>query len=143
MARMQSVDAEAIKKPQERNSGSSMDAVSLTSQAAALPPTISAEEDLQQAQRRSNWRLLGLCMFFLFYLAMGATVFEAIEGPLEQTAMAKLVEQKNDFMNKYRIPGKHIKLQKLYSFTLSQTATVFTALTICRGRFGRLYDGHR
>ena len=104
---MQSVDAEAIKKPQERNSGSSMDAVSLTSQNAP-PPTISAsaEEDLRQTRRRSNWRLLGLCMFFLFYLAIGATVFEAIEGPLEQQELATLLEKKNDFMNTYHIPGK-------------------------------------
>lgn len=40
-------------------------------------------------------------MFFLFYLAFGATIFAAIEGPLEKKAVEKLLNQKKLFIEKY------------------------------------------
>ncbi len=40
-------------------------------------------------------------MFFLFYLALGASVFKAIEGPLEKEEINSLLEQKKRFLTKH------------------------------------------
>lgn len=52
---------------------------------------------------RSNWRLLGLGMFFLFYLALGASVFSAIEGPIELAETEELISRKKAFLQKYNV----------------------------------------
>ena len=39
-----------------------------------------------------------LGMFFLFYLALGASVFSAIESPIEQQEISNLIEKKNAFI---------------------------------------------
>merc|ERR550539_596250 len=52
---------------------------------------------------RSNWRLLGLGMFFLFYLALGASVFSAIEGPIETAETEELINRKKAFLAKYNV----------------------------------------
>lgn len=52
---------------------------------------------------RSNWRLLGLGMFFLFYLALGASVFSAIEGPIETAETEELISRKKAFLEKYDV----------------------------------------
>ena len=40
-------------------------------------------------------------MFFLFYLAFGATVFSAIEAPEETKLKKDLIEKKNQFLEKH------------------------------------------
>jgi len=52
--------------------------------------------------RASNWRLMGLGMFFLFYLALGASVFSAIESPIEQQEIKDLIDRKKAFINGHK-----------------------------------------
>ena len=51
--------------------------------------------------QRSNWRLFGLFMFFLFYLSLGATVFSSIERPLEKKMVQDLLQEKRQFLKKH------------------------------------------
>ena len=45
--------------------------------------------------------IIFLGMFFLFYLALGASVFSAIESPIEQQEIKDLIQKKTDFVDKY------------------------------------------
>ena len=40
-------------------------------------------------------------LFFVFYLAMGASIFSAIESPIEKDEMNRLRQKKQDFLQKY------------------------------------------
>ena len=40
-------------------------------------------------------------MFFLFYLALGASVFSAIEAPIEKAELQELFQKRQDFLRKY------------------------------------------
>lgn len=40
-------------------------------------------------------------MFFLFYLALGASVFSAIEAPIEKAELQELFKKRQDFLRKY------------------------------------------
>ena len=42
-------------------------------------------------------------MFFLFYLALGASVFSAIEGPIELAETEELISRKKAFLQKYNV----------------------------------------
>ena len=42
-------------------------------------------------------------MFFLFYLALGASVFSAIEGPIETAETEELILRKKAFLDKYNV----------------------------------------
>ena len=42
-------------------------------------------------------------MFFLFYLALGASVFSAIEGPIETAETEELISRKRAFLEKYNV----------------------------------------
>ena len=39
-------------------------------------------------------------MFFLFYLALGASVFSAIESPIEQKEIKDLLAKKKEFLDR-------------------------------------------
>lgn len=41
-------------------------------------------------------------MFFLFYLAFGASIFSAIEAPLEVQVKKDLIERKREFLRRFR-----------------------------------------
>ena len=45
--------------------------------------------------------LIYLGLFFLFYLALGASIFSAIESPIEQTVKDQLLNRKNEFLKKF------------------------------------------
>jgi len=51
--------------------------------------------------KQSNWRLMGLGMFFLFYLALGASVFSAIESPIEKQEIKDLIDKKRAFVKSH------------------------------------------
>ena len=40
-------------------------------------------------------------LFFLFYLALGASIFSAIESPIEKAAMEELQKRKADFLQSH------------------------------------------
>jgi len=49
-------------------------------------------------------------LFFLFYLAFGASIFSAIESPIEKQEVEKLMKKKADFLKNYPcISGKVTK----------------------------------
>ena len=51
-------------------------------------------------------------MFFLFYLALGASVFSAIESPIEQKEIKDLIEKKKAFLSANKcIQGKYMIFQ--------------------------------
>ena len=51
---------------------------------------------------------LFLGMFFLFYLALGASVFSAIESPIEQKEIKDLIDKKQEFIDANEcISGKY------------------------------------
>ena len=62
-----------------------------------------------------------LGMFFLFYLALGASVFSAIESPIEQQEIKDLINRKKAFINGHScVDGKN-KLslaKKLFSYII-------------------------
>eukprot|EP00095_Tigriopus_kingsejongensis_P009022 maker-scaffold674_size113878-snap-gene-0.21 protein:Tk09022 transcript:maker-scaffold674_size113878-snap-gene-0.21-mRNA-1 annotation:"hypothetical protein DAPPUDRAFT_218276" len=91
MARMLSLDKHNLKKPESEGgvgiSGADSSAQGMQSDPDGIPQT--------------NWRLLGLVFFFLFYLALGASVFSAIEGPLEAEIAKSLHEKKTAFLQKH------------------------------------------
>ncbi|TRY78120.1 hypothetical protein TCAL_09780 [Tigriopus californicus] len=100
MARMLSLDKTTLKKP---GPGSEMGTGSVAG---------NGDDDLGMQQ--SNWRLLGLSFFFLFYLAMGASVFSAIEGPIESEAVKSLEEKQSAFLKKFPCIEAH-DLEELMS----------------------------
>ena len=49
-----------------------------------------------------------LGMFFLFYLALGASVFSAIESPIEQQEIKDLIDRKKAFIDGHKcVDGKN------------------------------------
>ena len=59
-----------------------------------------------------------LGMFFLFYLALGASVFSAIESPIEKKEIKDLIAKKQEFLESNEcIEGKYyfILLNSSYS----------------------------
>ena len=53
--------------------------------------------------------LIILGMFFLFYLALGASVFSAIESPIEQQEIKDLIDKKKAFLNGHTcVDGKNM-----------------------------------
>ena len=52
-------------------------------------------------------------MFFLFYLALGASVFSAIEAPIEKAELQELFQKRQDFLRKYPcLDGKGATVSK-------------------------------
>ena len=47
-----------------------------------------------------RWRILGLVLVYLIYLFLGATVFSAIEHPIERKMLKDLENQKAEFLGK-------------------------------------------
>lgn len=82
MARMLSIDADTVKKVDPSSNSSDPSLLNLNMASTTL-------------------RLLCLGIFFLFYLALGASVFSAIESPIERTAMDDLIKKKADFLQKH------------------------------------------
>jgi len=94
MARMLSVEEEAIRKA-ERNS-------SQTTPTHRRTTTMSIPDHSQPPVRKSSHiRLFALGLFFLFYLALGASIFSAIESPIEKAAMEELQKRKADFLQSH------------------------------------------
>ena len=47
-------------------------------------------------------------MFFLFYLALGASVFSAIESPIEKQEIKDLIDKKKAFLEAHEcVDGKY------------------------------------
>ena len=70
---------------------------------------------------KANWMPFILGMFFLFYLALGASVFSAIESPIEQQEIKDLIDRKKAFIDGHAcVNGKNeLKLllaEKLFSY---------------------------
>jgi uncharacterized membrane protein YraQ (UPF0718 family) len=40
-------------------------------------------------------------LFFLFYLAFGASIFSAIESPIEKQEVQRLIDKKKDFLKEH------------------------------------------
>lgn len=96
---MLSVEEEAIKKA-ERNSGGQQHHQRSTTPTHRT--TMSIPDQSQAPVRKSSHiRLFALGLFFLFYLALGASIFSAIESPIEKAAMEELQKRKADFLQSH------------------------------------------
>ncbi len=63
--------------------------------------------------------------FFLFYLALGASVFSAIESPLEATAVSSLLDHKRAFLRRYPcLDGNAAQLKQLPHRAIDQAKSV-------------------
>ena len=57
-----------------------------------------------------RWRMLVLVLVYFIYLFLGATVFSAIEHPIERKMLKDLEEQKAEFLGKNKcIKGQNFK----------------------------------
>lgn len=56
---------------------------------------------------RGNIRLLGLILFYIIYLAIGAAVFYSIESPLEKDLRLKLQARREKFLAKHPCLSEH------------------------------------
>lgn len=52
-----------------------------------------------------QWRLAALCIAYLLYLFLGATLFSAIEHPEERALLEKLEQERKDFLAKHAHAG--------------------------------------
>lgn len=48
--------------------------------------------------KKSNFRLIALCVFYLLFLVIGAAVFAAIEGPQEAAVLEHIRNVRRDFL---------------------------------------------
>ena len=56
-----------------------------------------------------SWRLFCLVLVYLLYLFMGATIFSAIEHPIEGEMIRKLQEDRGKFLDDNKcLKGKHL-----------------------------------
>ena len=55
-------------------------------------------------------------LFFLFYLALGASIFSAIESPIEKAAMEELQKRKADFLQSHSCITGNTRLLFPWSF---------------------------
>jgi len=108
MARILSLEEETIKKKQADPSTSSSTTTSTTAAAATASVTTASSNNHQlhpqgnmTSNSSSSVRLFSLGLFFVFYLAMGASIFSAIESPIEKDEMDRLRQKKQDFLQKY------------------------------------------
>ena len=49
-----------------------------------------------------RWRTLVLVLAYFIYLFLGATVFSAIEHPIERKMLTDLDNKKTEFLDKYK-----------------------------------------
>ena len=57
-----------------------------------------------------RWRMLLLVLVYFVYLFLGATVFSAIEHPIERRMLKDLEDQKDEFLRKHEcIKGQNFK----------------------------------
>jgi len=91
MARMLAVEEEAIK-----NSGSTTNS---TSNSPAPQRTTMAIPNVSGSS--GSIRLFSLGLFFIFYLAFGASIFSAIESPIEKQEMEELISKKANFLQNH------------------------------------------
>lgn len=87
---MLSIEEEAIKKADR------------TTTTPTQRTTMTIPDHSQPLVRKSSHiRLFALGLFFLFYLALGASIFSAIESPIEKAAMEELQKRKADFLQSH------------------------------------------
>jgi len=89
MARILLLEEEAIKK--------AADPASSTSTTASNQP-----QRNMTSNSSCSVRLFALGIFFVFYLALGASIFSAIESPIEREEIERLREKKADFLQNHR-----------------------------------------
>ena len=61
-------------------------------------------------------------LFFLFYLALGASIFSAIESPIEKAAMEELQKRKADFLQSHSCITGNARLHKFLEGTENDDA---------------------
>jgi len=54
------------------------------------------------ALKKSNVRLIFLSAFYVFFLLVGAAIFSAIEGPIEQRRLRQLLAVREKFLQNKR-----------------------------------------
>eukprot|EP00096_Caligus_rogercresseyi_P013458 TRINITY_DN6105_c0_g1_i1.p1 TRINITY_DN6105_c0_g1~~TRINITY_DN6105_c0_g1_i1.p1 ORF type:complete len:393 (-),score=75.02 TRINITY_DN6105_c0_g1_i1:94-1272(-) len=76
----------------------SMDAESLKKKGTERQRLLQTEARGAFSLGTNNCRVLGLALFFILYLLMGAFVFSAIEAPIEKSEADSLKARKKDFL---------------------------------------------
>ena len=77
-----------------------------------------------------QWRLPALCLAYLLYLFLGATLFSAIEHPEERALLEKLENERNDFLGKHRYAG--VKAAELDAYISSVVASSRRGVDLAR-----------
>jgi len=93
MARMLAVEEEAIKKAGSTGTAVDSNGPAQQRRTTMAMPSVSGS--------KGSIRLFSLGLFFIFYLAFGASIFSAIESPIEKQEMEDLVTKKADFLQNH------------------------------------------
>jgi len=92
MARMLAVEEEAIKKAGSTGTAGSNGPAQQRRTTMAIPSVSGSKGSI---------RLFSLGLFFIFYLAFGASIFSAIESPIEKQEIEDLITKKANFLQNH------------------------------------------
>lgn len=92
MARMLAVEEEAIKKAGSTGTAVGSNGPAQQHRTMAIPSVSGSKGSI---------RLFSLGLFFIFYLALGASIFSAIESPIEKQEIEDLITKKATFLQNH------------------------------------------
>jgi len=100
--------------------------------------TVVSAGRLRMALKKSNIRLICLSAFYVFFLLIGATIFSAIEGPIEVNRLRELLAVRTKFLQNRRnclsgqyrcLPVYHLPYGSLfYQIVLPVQSCIWTTL---------------